>query len=71
MNKILAHVILKSFSFHFIYIKKKKISTFPPFGLYIIGMCYLVLFSFDIDSKLSWIVYPKMIIMYPFMTKTK
>ncbi len=33
VNKILAHVILNSYSFHFIQIKK-NVSTFPEFGLY-------------------------------------
>ncbi len=34
MNKILAHVILKSFSFNFIK-KKKNVPTFPEFGFYV------------------------------------
>ncbi len=35
VNKILAHVILKYFSFHFIQIL--NIPTFPEFGLYLLG----------------------------------
>ncbi len=39
VNKILAHVIWNSFSFHFIQIKK-NVPTFPGFGLYL----YLFIF---------------------------
>ncbi len=45
MNDILAHVIWKSFSFHLK--KKKKLPTFPEFGLYSI-LFYSILFLYYI-----------------------